>query len=124
MVDSLMGKTLALMKPVIEKLETKDANPVATEIRNRIASEGEYINEPKGIVGLTAIAEKFPPTRAPLLQLIKSIPAEKIGSWGGHTLQKLAVYPETAEAKTLLEELAKVNKRIEAFIKATTKTKK
>lgn len=124
-VELLMGKTLALMKPVIEKLEVKDVNQVAAEIRNRIVSEGEFANEPKGIVGLVALAEKFPQTRSPLLQLIKNIPGETMGVWCGRPLQKLAAFTETAsEAKTLTDQVIKVNKKMESFFRATNQARK
>ena len=124
-VDSLMGKTLALMKPAIDKLEPKDAAQVAGEIRNRIIAEGEFADDPKGIVGLLALAEKYQQTRVPLLQLVKNVPVEKVGVWGGRTLQRLMVYPETAaEAKTLTDELIKVNNKIQAFFTVTTRAKK
>jgi predicted KAP-like P-loop ATPase len=42
-VELLTGNSAVLMRPAVQKLDTKDAAQVAAEIRNRIISEGEFI---------------------------------------------------------------------------------
>jgi hypothetical protein len=124
-VEMLMGNTPALMRPAAKKLDPKDATQVAAELRNRILGEGTFDAEPKGAAGLAVLAEVHTSTRNPYLALLKSLDAEKLGAWAGNPLGKLMEYPETAdEAKALAEDWKKKNKRLSAFLSATTKEKK
>jgi len=123
--DLLMGTSTAMMKPAVQKLDPKDAAQVATEIRNRIISEGEFDKDPKGSVGLTVLADIHQNTRLPLLELLKTLDGAKVGAWAARALGKLMSYPETAtESKTLAEGWKEKNKRIEAYLKATSSPKK
>jgi hypothetical protein len=112
-----MGKRLATAKAAVSKLDPKDVLQIAAELRSRILSEGNFEKEPQGILGLTTLAEHHPQTRAGLLALLKSLPAETIGGWPGQTITKLMSYPETAaEAKMLAEDWKKKNPRIAAML--------
>lgn len=123
--DLLMGQVLGTMKAAVPKLEPKDALHVAAEIRNRILAEGEFDREPRGILGLTTLAERHTQTRVPLLVFFKSLPIDKLGAWAGQVVAKLMKYPETtAEATALAEAWCKENKRIAAFLAASGKSDK
>jgi len=124
-VELLIGKTVAMMKPAVGKLDPKDAPQIATELRNRILAEGEFDKEPKGIVGLGVLAEMHAQTRVALLDFLKSLPGDKVGGWAGQPLTKLMAYPETAtEAKALAEDWSKKNPRVMAFLKAAVQKQK
>lgn len=119
-VDLLMRKNAALGKSKATALDSKDASLVATEIRGRIISNGEFDKEPLGISGLAVLAETHPQTRVPFLNLLKTLPLESIGGWVGSQLKKLKDYPETsADTNPLLEDWTKKSQRLAAFMQAT-----
>jgi len=120
-VDLAMSKTIALMKPAIIKMDSKDAGQVAGEVRSRILADGEFEKEPRGILGLIVMAEHQPQTRVSFLNFLKSLPTDKLGGWAGQPIAKLKGFPETAaEASFLAESLSKSNPRIAAFLKASS----
>lgn len=124
-VEALMANSASLRRPMVQKLDSKDAGQVAAEIRNRILADGEFDEEPEGIVGLNMLAELHSQTRAPFLALIKSLPEEKLGGWAGQPLLKLKTYGETAaEAALFAEQIGRSNPRIGAMMRAAAPKQK
>lgn len=69
------------LEPEIKALSSRDAARVFEEMRTRITSAQSLVKEPEGISGLTLIVKSHPELQAELVDMLDSIPAQKLGAW-------------------------------------------
>lgn len=82
-VDKLMGKKMAAQSIIgdIKELIAPDAALVFDELRLAIVGGDSYMTKPAGVDGMTVLVEAQPQLESSLLDLLESLPANKLGAW-------------------------------------------
>ena len=83
LVEKLMGPTLMVRGAAAEiaKLTGPEPEEVFEAIRGRILQDDNFTAKPKGVDGLVRLVEAHPVLQRQLLEFIRELPANKVGSW-------------------------------------------
>ncbi|MVM32443.1 NTPase KAP [Spirosoma sp. HMF4905] len=83
LIDKLFGGRYAVqtLEPDIKALSERDALRIFEEMRSRILSNSNFDKEPEGIIGLTLVIKSHPELQDKLIELLESLPAQKLGPW-------------------------------------------
>lgn len=95
-VDKLKGKKMAAQSIVDELrgLASPDAAVVFDELRLLIVGGGSYTAKPIGIDGMVVLVETQPQLESKLLDLLESLPADKLGAWAAGGWDACIINPE------------------------------
>ncbi len=105
LVEKLMGPQLMVRGAATEiaKLTGPEPEEVFEAIRGRILQDDNFTAKPKGADGLMRLVEAHPALQRRLLEFIRELPANKIGTWAASSWG--ACFPDTgvaAEFQTIL----------------------
>ena len=83
LVEKLMGPQLMVRGAAAEiaKLTGPEPEEVFEAIRGRILQDDNFTAKPKGADGLMRVVEAHPALQRRLLEFIRELPADKIGTW-------------------------------------------
>jgi predicted KAP-like P-loop ATPase len=83
LVEKLMGPPLMVRGAAAEitKLTGPEPEEVFEAIRGRILQDDNFNSKPKGVDGLVRLVEAHPALQRRLLEFIRELPANKVGSW-------------------------------------------
>lgn len=83
LVEKLMGPLMMVRGAAAEiaKLTGPEPEEVFEAIRGRILQEDNFTSKPKGVDGLVRLVEAFPVLQRRLLDFIRELPVNKIGTW-------------------------------------------
>ena len=83
LVEKLMGPPLMVRGAAgeINKLTGPEPEEVFEAIRGRILQDDTFTAKPKGVDGLVRLVEAHPALQRRLLNFVRELPANKIGSW-------------------------------------------
>jgi hypothetical protein len=81
--EKLLGPKLAVqaMEPNLRQLAPLEAGEIFEIVRRKIISADEYVKEPEGIAGLVVLVKAHPSLQASMLDLLESIPHDRVGPW-------------------------------------------
>lgn len=83
LIDKLLGKKFIVQTAEndVKALSSKDAQLVFEELRSRILSLNKLDTQPDGILGLTSLVKLHPELQDKLLELLTTLPIDKLGPW-------------------------------------------
>lgn len=103
-VEKLRGKKMAAQSIMdeLKKLVLPDAAIVFDELRLVIVGSDAYGTKPEGIEGMTVLVEAQPQLETRLLDLLESLPADKLGAWAAGGWDACITDPGNKERLTKL----------------------
>jgi predicted KAP-like P-loop ATPase len=88
LVEKMMGPRM-LVRSIFQEikgLSVSEAEEIFEVIRGRILQGDSFKTEPKGVQGLLALVEAYPALQRRLLDLIRELPIDKLGTWAASSL--------------------------------------